>query len=97
LLGADAGAPLQMASLASGSATIELVQIGAATDAPVDRPSAGLYHLAFRVSDLDAAVTCVIAAGGQAEAAARVTNAQAKLMICRDPDGTRLLLMQLGT
>jgi len=58
------------------------------------RNELGLTHLSFVVPDLEATAAALVAAGGTILAATRTTDANVDLLFLRDPDGTRIELMQ---
>ncbi|MDB5446867.1 MAG: hypothetical protein JWQ97_2184 [Phenylobacterium sp.] len=95
LLQAPEDAALSMVAMQQGAARIELLAISPAAGPAEGTPPLGLRHLAVRVPDLDRAAARIVEAGGAVESETRVRASAGAFMMARDPDGVRLLLMQL--
>jgi catechol 2,3-dioxygenase-like lactoylglutathione lyase family enzyme len=91
---------LRMAWIAAGNAQIELMQYAnPATrigERSADTNAPGYVHIAFEVSDLEMALAHLRACGGEVHEP-RLPSAMSSIADCRDPDGNRLLLMELDS
>jgi len=97
LLGAPEGSSLGMVAMEGPGLRIELLRISTAgAPAPQAAAACGLRHLAIRTDDLDRAAQRILAAGGAVHADTRVKVDAGEFMMAADPDGARLLLMQVA-
>ncbi len=91
------GVELRAAWLNAGNAQIELMQYlqpaTALHSSRRDSGAVGFAHLGFEVTDLKAACARIVACGGQLQATPLPGAWQAQ---CLDPDGNRLLLLELA-
>jgi catechol 2,3-dioxygenase-like lactoylglutathione lyase family enzyme len=85
---------LAMVAMQAGDFRIELLKIEPTDGGLSAPPSLGLRHLAVRVDDLQAAAAAVTRAGGRVLPDSEVSPPAGRFMMCADPDGLRLLLME---
>ena len=90
------GGKLQAVYLERDGTRIELLHYPDAGLLDNDRPRLGISHLSFRVSDADAVIEAVQAAGGTCLEATCVANDDwgTKAIFVTDPDGLRIELLQ---
>jgi catechol 2,3-dioxygenase-like lactoylglutathione lyase family enzyme len=85
---------LAMVSMQSGDFRIELLKIDPTDGALSAPPTLGLRHIAVRVDDLQAAAERISRAGGRALAGTETSAGGGRFVMCADPDGVRLLLIE---
>ncbi len=93
LLEAPADHQLAMVQVTNGAFKIELTQVPPAGGGPVT-DAGPRWHLALRTPSLEGVAEAIVAAGGAIIQPTRLSNAGGDYVMCADPDGFRILLIQ---